>query len=126
MEATDATALRAKVTAIQSELPPGIGMTLNLLYINPHQFSFQLPLWQDMRKEGLPIEGPCCCWDSQHREGRGDYQRTEMQVSGTLCSSRARWKGSDRSSASTPILDANFEVWFKKVRSFHYLLDVLT
>ena len=55
----DAAALRAKVTDIQSKIPPGVGITLNSLYINPRQFSFQLPLWQDMRKEGLPIEGFC-------------------------------------------------------------------
>ena len=52
----NAAALRAKVTEIQSKIPPGVGITLNSLYINPQQFSFQLPLWQDMRKEGLPIE----------------------------------------------------------------------
>jgi fatty acid synthase subunit alpha len=44
---------------IQGKISPGIGLTLNSLYINPRQFSFQLPLWQDMRREGLPIEGFC-------------------------------------------------------------------
>jgi hypothetical protein len=52
-------ALRAKVAEIQGKISPGIGLTLNSLYINPRQFSFQLPLWQDMCREGLPIEG-CC------------------------------------------------------------------
>ncbi|KAI0264369.1 fatty acid synthase [Gloeopeniophorella convolvens] len=52
-------ALRAKVAEIQSKISPGIGLTLNALYINPRQFSFQLPLWQEMRREGLPIEGFC-------------------------------------------------------------------
>jgi fatty acid synthase subunit alpha, fungi type len=52
-------ALRAKVTEIQSKIPPSVGITLNLLYINLRQFGFQLPLWQEMRKEGLPIEGFC-------------------------------------------------------------------
>ena len=33
--------------------------SLSPLYINLRQFSFQLPLWQDMRREGLPIEGFC-------------------------------------------------------------------
>jgi fatty acid synthase subunit alpha, fungi type len=55
----NAAALRTKVTEIQSKVPPGVGTTLNSLYINPQQFPFQLPLWQDMRKEGLPIEGFC-------------------------------------------------------------------
>jgi fatty acid synthase subunit beta len=35
----DAAALRAKVTKIQSKIPPGVGITLNSLYINPQQFS---------------------------------------------------------------------------------------
>ncbi len=52
-------ALRAKVAEIQGKISPGVGLTLNSLYINPRQFSFQLPLWQEMRREGLPIEGFC-------------------------------------------------------------------
>jgi enoyl reductase-like protein len=52
-------ALRAKVAEIHRKISPGIGLTLNLLYINPRQLSFQLPQWQDMRCEGLPIEGFC-------------------------------------------------------------------
>ena len=52
-------ALRAKVTEIQSKIPPGVGLTLNSLYINPRQFGFQFPLWQEMRREGLPVEGFC-------------------------------------------------------------------
>jgi fatty acid synthase subunit alpha, fungi type len=55
----NAAALRSKVTEIQKKIPAGVGITLNSLYINPRQFTFQLPLWQEMRKEGLPIEGFC-------------------------------------------------------------------
>lgn len=55
----NAAALRAKVAEIQGNIPPGVGMTLNSLYINPRQFGFQFPLWQEMRREGLPIEGFC-------------------------------------------------------------------
>jgi fatty acid synthase subunit beta len=51
--------IRAKVTEIQSQILAGVGITLNSLYINPRQFTFQLPLWQEMRKERLPIEGFC-------------------------------------------------------------------
>jgi fatty acid synthase subunit alpha, fungi type len=47
------------VAEIQKQIPPGVGITLNSLYINPRQFIFRLPLWQEMRKEGLPIEGFC-------------------------------------------------------------------
>ncbi|TFY80295.1 hypothetical protein EWM64_g3715 [Hericium alpestre] len=52
-------ALRTKVAEIQSKIPAGVGLTLNALYINQRQFGFQSPLWQEMRKEGLPIEGFC-------------------------------------------------------------------
>lgn len=52
-------ALRAKVAEIQKQIPAGVGITLNSLYINPKQFGFQFPLWQEMRKEGLPVEGFC-------------------------------------------------------------------
>ncbi len=52
-------ALRSKVAEIQAQIPAGVGLSLNALYINPRQFSFQFPLWQEMRKEGLPIEGFC-------------------------------------------------------------------
>ncbi|WVQ81978.1 hypothetical protein IAT38_004105 [Cryptococcus sp. DSM 104549] len=52
-------ALRAKVAEIQRRTQPGVGITLNALYINQRQFSFQFPLWQEMRREGLPIEGFC-------------------------------------------------------------------
>ncbi|KAG5638483.1 hypothetical protein H0H81_012415 [Sphagnurus paluster] len=55
----NAAALRAKVAEIQKQIPAGVGITLNSLYINPRQFGFQFPLWQEMRKEGLPIEGFC-------------------------------------------------------------------
>ncbi|RDX57079.1 fatty acid synthase [Lentinus brumalis] len=55
----NAAALRSKVAEIQSKVPAGVGITLNALYINPRQFGFQFPLWQEMRREGLPIEGFC-------------------------------------------------------------------
>ncbi|KAF5389975.1 hypothetical protein D9757_013855 [Collybiopsis confluens] len=55
----NASALRAKVAEIQSKIPPGAGITLNSIYINPAQFGFQFPLWQELRKEGYPIEGFC-------------------------------------------------------------------
>jgi fatty acid synthase subunit alpha len=55
----NAAALRSKVAEIQKKIPDGVGITLNSLYINPRQFTFQFPLWQEMRKEGLPIEGFC-------------------------------------------------------------------
>ncbi|KAG8974078.1 3-oxoacyl-[acyl-carrier-protein] synthase, partial [Tulasnella sp. 427] len=55
----NAKALRAKVAEIQSKIPAGVGITLNALYINQRQFGFQFPLWQELKREGLPIEGFC-------------------------------------------------------------------
>jgi len=55
----NAAAVREKVAEIQKLIPAGVGLTLNSLYINPRQFGFQFPLWQDMRKEGIPVEGFC-------------------------------------------------------------------
>jgi fatty acid synthase subunit alpha, fungi type len=55
----NAAALRAKIAEIQAKIPAGVGITLNSLYINPRQFGFQFPLLQEMRREGLPIEGFC-------------------------------------------------------------------
>jgi fatty acid synthase subunit alpha len=52
-------ALCSKVTEIQKKIPAGVGITLNSLYINPRQFTFQPSLWQEMRKEGLLIKGFC-------------------------------------------------------------------
>ena len=51
--------LRAEVAEIQRKISPGIALTLNSLYIILCQFSFQLPLWQDVHREGLLIEGFC-------------------------------------------------------------------
>lgn len=55
----NAAALRSKVAEISSRTQAGVGITLNALYINQRQFGFQFPLWQEMRREGLPIEGFC-------------------------------------------------------------------
>lgn len=52
--------LRDKVSEIISKLEtPGIGITLNALYINQRQFTFQLPEWIKMKSEGIPVEGLC-------------------------------------------------------------------
>jgi fatty acid synthase subunit beta len=55
----NANALRSRVIEIQSKIPQGAGISLSSIYINPAQFGFQFPLWQEMRKEGFPIEGFC-------------------------------------------------------------------
>jgi hypothetical protein len=46
-------------TATQSLIPPEAGIMFNPLCTNPRQFGFQLLLWQEMRRKGLPMEGFC-------------------------------------------------------------------
>ena len=52
-------AICSKVAEIQVIVSAGVGITLNSLYINPRQLTFQLPLRQEIHREGLPIEGFC-------------------------------------------------------------------
>ncbi|KAJ1970693.1 fatty acid synthase alpha subunit Lsd1, partial [Dimargaris xerosporica] len=52
-------ALRRKIRQIMQDTQPGLGITLNILYLNARQWAFQFPLVQTMRREGLPIEGVC-------------------------------------------------------------------
>ena len=52
-------------------------LALNSLYINPCQFTFQLPLWQEMRKEGLPINSFCVAAGISTTESCRDYRRFE-------------------------------------------------
>src|SRR6266436_9433133 len=91
-------ALRAKVAEIQGKISPGVGLTLNSLYINPRQFSFQLPLWQEMRREGLPIEGFCVAAGIPTTEKAAEIIEGLSNVG--IKHSPVRWKVSDKSSAS--------------------------
>ncbi|KAI8872143.1 fatty acid synthase [Ramicandelaber brevisporus] len=52
--------LREKVDRIMELCEPGLGVSLNILFLNAFQWGFQFPLVQQMRKEGLPMEGLCC------------------------------------------------------------------
>lgn len=49
--------LRKRVEEIQSLTQPGQPLTLNCLYINQRQWSFQFPQWLEMRREGFPLNG---------------------------------------------------------------------
>jgi fatty acid synthase subunit alpha len=58
-----AAAIRSKVVEIQ--IPAGVGITLNSLYINPRQFTFQLPLWQGGSSNQRLL---CRCRYPDHRQ----------------------------------------------------------
>ncbi|TKY88280.1 hypothetical protein EX895_002632 [Sporisorium graminicola] len=55
----DETKLRRRVDEILKQAPSASGLTLNSLYINPRQWSFQLPAWLQLSREGAPIDGMC-------------------------------------------------------------------
>lgn len=42
---------------IEENTTPGVGITVNLIYVNPRAMSWQVPLLQKLRSEGMPIEG---------------------------------------------------------------------
>ncbi|KAJ2160631.1 fatty acid synthase alpha subunit Lsd1 [Coemansia sp. RSA 552] len=48
-----------KIKALAESIPLGQGITLNCIYVNPRQWSFQFPVLLRMRSEGLPIAGLC-------------------------------------------------------------------
>lgn len=45
-----------RVRQLASQLRPGRGITLNLLYLNARQWAFQLPLATELRRRGLSID----------------------------------------------------------------------
>ncbi|KAF8473168.1 fatty acid synthase beta subunit dehydratase [Kalaharituber pfeilii] len=42
---------------IEENTIPGIGITVNLIYVNPRAMAWQVPLLQKLRSSGVPIEG---------------------------------------------------------------------
>ncbi|KAJ2160105.1 fatty acid synthase alpha subunit Lsd1 [Coemansia sp. RSA 552] len=48
-----------KIKALAKSIGSGQGITLNCIYINPRQWSFQLTTLLRLRSEGLPIAGLC-------------------------------------------------------------------
>ncbi|KAJ2559961.1 fatty acid synthase alpha subunit Lsd1 [Coemansia sp. RSA 1933] len=48
-----------KLKTLAEMAPPGQGITLNCIYINPKQWSFQFPALLRLRREGMPISGLC-------------------------------------------------------------------
>ncbi|PSS12287.1 hypothetical protein M430DRAFT_169118 [Amorphotheca resinae ATCC 22711] len=45
------------LTKIEKAIPPGRGITVNLIYVNPRAMQWQIPLLGQLRAEGIPIEG---------------------------------------------------------------------
>ena len=53
----NAKALTEAVTKIEKTIPPGRGITVNLIYVNPRAMAWQIPLLGQLRADGIPIEG---------------------------------------------------------------------
>ncbi|KAJ5930772.1 hypothetical protein N7466_006265 [Penicillium verhagenii] len=45
------------ITKIEKVIPPGRGITINLIYVNPRAMAWQIPLIGRLRSEGVPVEG---------------------------------------------------------------------
>jgi fatty acid synthase subunit beta len=49
--------LTAAISKIEKAIPPGRGISVNLIYVNPHAMAWQIPLLGRLRAQGVPIEG---------------------------------------------------------------------
>ncbi|PYH92768.1 fatty acid synthase beta subunit [Aspergillus ellipticus CBS 707.79] len=45
------------INKIERAIPPGRGITINLIYVNPRAMAWQIPLIGRLRADGVPIEG---------------------------------------------------------------------
>lgn len=45
------------ITKIEKAIPPGRGITVNLIYVNPRAMAWQIPLIGRLRADGVPVEG---------------------------------------------------------------------
>ncbi|KAJ2559455.1 fatty acid synthase alpha subunit Lsd1, partial [Coemansia sp. RSA 1822] len=48
-----------KLQTLSESIGPGLGITLNCIYVSPQQWAFQFPALLRMRNEGFPIAGLC-------------------------------------------------------------------
>ncbi|KAH8145050.1 uncharacterized protein LAJ45_10961 [Morchella importuna] len=53
----NARGLTEALRKIEEGTTPGAGITVNLIYVNPRAMAWQIPLLQQLRSEGVPIEG---------------------------------------------------------------------
>ena len=49
--------MQQAVSKIEKAIPPGRGVTINLIYVNPQAMAWQIPLLGRLRSDGVPIEG---------------------------------------------------------------------
>ena len=53
----NAQSMTEALNKIEKAIPPGRGITVNLIYVNPRAMAWQIPLLAQLRADGVPIEG---------------------------------------------------------------------
>ncbi|ETN42931.1 uncharacterized protein HMPREF1541_02089 [Cyphellophora europaea CBS 101466] len=53
----NAKSMTEALNKIERAIPPGRGITVNLIYVNPRAMGWQIPLLAQLRADGVPIEG---------------------------------------------------------------------
>lgn len=53
----NAKSMTEALSKIESNVPAGRGITVNLIYVNPRAMGWQIPLIRQLRSDGVPIEG---------------------------------------------------------------------
>ncbi|CAO1598650.1 beta subunit of fatty acid synthetase [Xanthoria calcicola] len=53
----NAKSMTEALTNIETHIPAGRGITINLIYVNPRAMAWQIPLIGKLRSDGVPIEG---------------------------------------------------------------------
>ncbi|OAX82726.1 hypothetical protein ACJ72_02921 [Emergomyces africanus] len=53
----NAKSMTEALNKIEKNIPPGRGITVNLIYVNPRAMGWQIPLIGKLRADGVPIEG---------------------------------------------------------------------
>lgn len=53
----NAKSMTEAISKIEKAIPPGRGITVNLIYVNPRAMAWQIPLVGRLRADGVPIEG---------------------------------------------------------------------
>lgn len=49
--------MRTALERVRELTPPGVGISINVLYVNPMMLQWAIPLVRQLRSEGFPIEG---------------------------------------------------------------------
>ncbi|RDW67213.1 Fatty acid synthase subunit beta [Aspergillus mulundensis] len=53
----DADKMREGILSLAAKIPPGRGITCNVIYANPAAMAWQIPLLAELRRSGVPITG---------------------------------------------------------------------